>query len=213
LKFCNIALAENAVAWLQANAERISSIDGVSQGEIDEQRESIKDELVTNLRRLIRKPEKIRSDSDQRGMSLSSTIKALENPAFDVKPGSLAHLYDGAYACANELEETAPTVAADVRILFMSHLPEASTAPQYNLLSGNVTAPGGRNEIKKKITGQLKGLGEKEKLDLLSEVLADFVNAQKTGASEGLDKLVAIKYIAQACEGEQNDAPLSLTQP
>jgi hypothetical protein len=213
-----ILLNEVVFSWWSSNVERIRKVSkdeilqefltdeqellmGVAEDQhFSDARESFKTSYIANLRRLLQKPAKLKKENDFRSMSLYNTIRALEKPVFEVQPGSLAHLYNDAVLCAKDIEERIPGLASQIRTLFIAHVPEASEAPQYNILDEDVTTSAGRMSIKKKIEAQMKGMGDEKKREALSAILPESL--------EHLDKLLAVRYILESCEGPLLPNPL-----
>lgn len=195
-----IQLAEVVVSWLSTNEERVEKVEGISKQSILKTKSVFKEEFISNLRRLLERPAKLKKENDERSMSLYSTIRALENPAFEIEAGSLSHLYDSAVTCAREVEESDPSLASQIKTLFIAHAPIASEVPQSKLLDEDVTTSMGRSSIKKKILVQTKNMDERKKHEMLSELLP--------GSAENLDKLLAVRYVIEACEGESAERRL-----
>ncbi|KFY30477.1 hypothetical protein V494_08148, partial [Pseudogymnoascus sp. VKM F-4513 (FW-928)] len=188
-----IQLAVVFLSFLAANESRVLKVDGVTAEKISELKTTFRDEFVSNLRRLVQKPTKLKKATDERSMSLYSTIRALENPVLAVDPSSLSHLYDDATSCAKDLEERNPTLASQINTFFITHTAETSEVEQSELFDEDVTTSAGRLAIMRAIQAKTATMDESEKHDLM-------IRGLLPGCAENLDKLLAIHYVLESCE-------------
>ncbi|KFY03585.1 hypothetical protein O988_01385, partial [Pseudogymnoascus sp. VKM F-3808] len=187
-----IELAVVFLSFLSANESRVLKVDGVTAEAILEKNTTFRDELVLNLKRLVQKPTKLKRATDERSMSLYSTIRALENPVFTMDPRPLRDLNDDVTICVKELESRNPALASQVKIFFLTHIASILSV-QSDLVDEDVTTSAGRVAIMRAMQAKTATMNESEKRDLL---LRDLLPASK----ENLDKLLAVHYVLESCE-------------
>ncbi|KFY90495.1 hypothetical protein V500_05159 [Pseudogymnoascus sp. VKM F-4518 (FW-2643)] len=189
-----IQLAVVFISFLATNESRVLKVDGVSAEKISEIKTTFRDEFISNLRRLVQKPAKLKKATDERSMSLYSTIRALENPVLAVDPHSLSHLYDDATTCVKDLEARNPALASQINTFIITHIAETSKVKESDLFDEDVTTSAGRLAIMGSMQAKTATMDESEKRDLLLQVLLP-------ASTENLDKLLAIHYVLESCEG------------
>lgn len=199
-----IQLAIAVLYFFATNESRLLNLDGVTAERISDIYTTFRDELISNLRRLVQKPAKLKSATDERSMSLSSTICALENPIFTIfksgPPGSLSHLYDDAITCVKDLEARNPVLASQINTFFITHMTETSKVKESELFDEDVTTSSGRIAIMRAMQAKTATMDESEKRDLLVRVLLP-------ASTQNLDKLLAIHYVLESCEGQSIPFP------
>ena len=184
-----IQLAVVFLSFLAANQSRALKVDGVTAEKILEIKTTFRDEFISNVKRLVQKPAKLKRATDERSMSLYSTIRALENPVFSVDPHSLSHLYDDAIACAKDLEARNPALASQINTFFITHNDEK--VKESDLFDEDVTTSAGRVAIMRAMQAKTAKMDESEKHDLLLRVLLP-------ASTQNLDKLLAVHYVLES---------------
>ncbi|OBT70439.1 hypothetical protein VE03_00032 [Pseudogymnoascus sp. 23342-1-I1] len=193
-----IQLALVFLHFFCTNETRMLKIDGVTAEKISSIWTTFRVELIANLRRLLQRPTKLKSATDERSMSLSSTISALDHPLF--KLDSLSSLYDDAISCVKDLEARNPVLASQINTFFIAHIPETSKVEQSSdLFDEDVTTSAGRIAIMKAMQAKTATMDESEKRDLLVRVLLP-------ASTQNLDKLLAIHYVLESCEDQSPDS-------
>lgn len=188
-----IQLAVVFLSFLSTNESSVLKVDGVTAETILEKKTTFRDELVSNLKRLVQKPTKLKRATDERSMSLYSTIRALENPIFTVDPRPLRDIYDDVTICVKELESRNPALASQLKTFFLTHIASISNV-QSDVVDEDVTTSAGRIAIMRAMQSKTATMDESEKRDLL---LRDLLPASK----ENLDKLLSVHYVLESCEG------------
>ncbi|OBT82804.1 hypothetical protein VE02_09169 [Pseudogymnoascus sp. 03VT05] len=194
-----IQLAVVFLSFLATNESRVLKVEGVTAEKISEIKTTFRDEFVSNLKRLVQKPAKLKREADERSMSLYSTIRALENPVLGVDPRSLSNLYDDATTCAKEVEERNPALASQIKTFFITHIAEPSKVEESELFDEDVTTSAGRIAIMRAMQAKTATMDESEKHDLLQSLLPS--------STENLDKLLAIHYVLESCEDQHPPSP------
>ena len=200
-----IQLAVVFLSFLAINESRVLKVDGVTAEKISEIKTTFRDEFISNLRRLVQKPAKLKRATDERSMSLYSTIRALENPVLAADPHSLSHLYDDATTCVKDLEARNPALASHINTFIITHIAETSKVKESDLFDEDVTTSAGRLAIMRSMQAKTATMDESEKRDLLLQVLLP-------ASTENLDKLLAIHYVLESCDGPSIPPP-ALTLP
>jgi hypothetical protein len=188
--YAMIRLAQVAVSALGAKLNLVDTTGNLSKQSEAGIVSSLKDLLLSNLRRRLQRPEKLKDDDDNRCMSLYSTMDALD--ALGVSKDDLTDLQ-----ALVPLKEFNTELKIRLETFITEYCPKGLDAIPSILLRGDPSSSLGRRFIQKKVQAVTGGMSETERLSLVGTLLDE-----GSADSNGLDKLLALRYAIAGCEGK-----------
>jgi hypothetical protein len=192
--YAMIRLAQVAVSALGAKlnlVEPTCNLSKQSEGVVS----SLKDLLLSNLRHRLQKPEKLRDDDCNRCMSLYSTMDALD--ALGVGQDDMMDLQAHMEQALIPLGEFNTELKMRLETFITEYYPKGLDVIPSILLRGDPSSSLGRKSIQKKVQAVTGSMSETERLRLVGTLLDEgFAD------SNGLGKLLALRYAIANCEGK-----------
>lgn len=150
--------------------------------------------LLSNLKRLLQKPEKLRNDDNDQCMSLYSTTDALD--AIGVTDNNLTGLEIDATATLISLNKFNSMLEMRFEVFVIEHRWIRFNEHPKISLGGDVTSVIGRQAIKRKAKAVTEQMTEFEKLQFVTRMLDQMAN------EHALERLLALKHVIASCEGQ-----------
>jgi len=189
-----VGLLKVATSALKTRATHLRTLKIVSDEELHDLQDSFRKLLLHNLERLIRRPEMIETDDNEKLMSLYSTFDAVDAVGF--RESDFDELRGNAKAVISTIVTSNLELGKRFELFMIEHDEKAFSGLFTGLFVGDVTSIVGRQGLQQRVLSITKGMIETQKLRIVIRLL------DETSADmESLDKLLALKFVISSCEG------------